>query len=56
MFTNMLLIVIGVLFAGLIFYMFFAVLFSKNEIPRVVEKNASGSPNGKTKGKFAERA
>lgn len=58
MFTNILLIVMGVIFAGLMFYAFFIVLFSKQDYKnnqKPVDKKASGIPDSKLKGKFTGR-
>jgi flagellar basal body-associated protein FliL len=55
MLTNIILIVIGLVFAGAMFYSFFMVLFSKKDyknIPKPIDKNASGSANSKRNGKI----
>jgi len=50
MFTNILLIVVGIVFAGLMFYAFFIVLFSKHDdknIPKADIKKAPANPDKK---------
>jgi len=49
---------VGVVFAGLMFYSFFIVLFSKKDyknIQKPVDKKSPGIPDNKLKGKFIGR-
>lgn len=58
MFTNILLIVVGVVFFGLMFYSFFGILFSKKDyknIPKSDNKQAPGIPDKKLRGRFIGR-
>ncbi len=58
MFTNILLIVLGAFFAGMMFYLFFITLFSKTDyknIKKPNDKKSSGIPDNKLKGKFIGR-
>ncbi|MCU0643617.1 MAG: hypothetical protein MUC94_05095 [bacterium] len=59
MFTNILLIGVGILFMGLMFYAFFMVLFSKKDykkIPRPVDNKTPDILNSKSKVKTIGRS
>jgi len=59
MFTNILLIGVGILFMGLMFYAFFMVLFSKKDykkISRPVDNKTPDILNSKSKGKTIGRS
>ncbi len=58
MFSNIVLVVVTAFFAGLMFYMFFTILFSRKDyknMPKPGEKKASSIPDSKLKGKFIGR-